>query len=84
MKAIQFSKHALEQMAERGADEGQVIETIQIGETVPAKKGRQGFRKNFQYDRLWGGHTYAIQQILVIVAEEVDVLIVVTVYTFYF
>jgi hypothetical protein len=84
MKAIRFSKHALEQMAERGADEDAVIETIRTGEVVPAKRGRRGFRKNFQYNRVWGGRTYAIQQILAIVAEETDVLIVVTVYTFYF
>ncbi|MBI5304747.1 MAG: DUF4258 domain-containing protein [Chloroflexi bacterium] len=84
MKTIQFSKHALEQMAERGTDEAKVTETIRTGETVPAKKGRQGFRKNFQYDHRWGGRTYAIQQIVAIVAEEVDALIVVTVYTFYF
>lgn len=84
MKPIRFSKHALEQMAERGADDDKVTETIQSGEAVPAKKGRQGFRKNFQYNRLWGGRPYAIQQILVIVVEEVDALIVVTVYTFYF
>ncbi len=71
-------------MAERGADEDAVIETIRTGEVVPAKKGRRGFRKNFQYNRVWGGRTYAIQQILAIVAEETDVLIVVTVYTFYF
>ncbi len=84
MKPIQFSKHALEQMIERGADKDSVSETIRVGETVPAKKGRLGFRKNFQFNRLWGGRTYAIQQILAIVAEEADALIVVTVYTFYF
>ena len=71
-------------MAERGASEDQVIETIRTGEAVPAKKGRQGFRKNLQYNRLWGGRTYAIKQVLVIVAEESNALIVVTVYTFYF
>ena len=52
MKPIQFSKHSLEQMAERGADEDEVSETIRTGEAVPAKKGRQGFRKNLQYNRL--------------------------------
>lgn len=84
MKPIQFSKHAREQMAERGADEDSVVGTIRTGEVAPAKQGRRGFRKNFQYNREWGGRTYAIQQILVIVAEEADALIVITVYTFYF
>lgn len=84
MKTIEFSRHAREQMAERGASEAEVIETIRNGERVPAKRGRQGYRKNFQYNRRWGGRTYAIKQVLAIVAEETDTLIVVTVYTFYF
>ena len=84
MKPIKFSQHAREQMVERGVSEDEVIETIRTGERVPAKRGRQGYRKNFQYNRLWGGRIYAIKQVLAIVAEEPDVLVVVTVYTFYF
>lgn len=84
MKPIQFSKHALEQMAERGAEESEVIEAIRTGERVPAKKSRQGYRKNFQYNRSWGDQTYAIKQVLAIIAEESNALVVVTVYTFYF
>ena len=83
-KPIVLSRHAREQMVERGAAEADVVEAIRTGEPVPAKQGRQSFRKNFQYNRQWGGRTFAVQQILVIVAEGVDVLIVVTVYTFYF
>lgn len=71
-------------MVERGADEAEVIESIRTGEQVPAKKDRQGFRKNFQYNRQWGGRSYAIKQVLAIVVEERDQLVVVTVYTFYF
>jgi len=71
-------------MAERGAGEDEVIEAVRTGEQVPAKRGRQGFRKNFQYNDLWGGRTYAVKQVLAIVAEEADALIVVTVYVFYF
>ena len=84
MKPIEFSKHAQEQMVERGATESEVVETIRTGEIVPAKHSRQGHRKNFQYGRLWGERTFAIKQILAIVAEEADALIAVTVYTFYF
>lgn len=83
-KPILFSQHAREQMAERGATEEEVIEAIRSGERVPAKRGRQGYRKNFQYDRLWGGHHYLTKQVLAIVAEETETLVVVTVYTFYF
>lgn len=58
MKPIEFSHHAREQMLERGASEDAVIETIHTGERVPAKRGRQGYRKNFQYNRLWGGRRW--------------------------
>jgi hypothetical protein len=84
MKPVEFSNHAREQMVERGASEDEVIETIRTGERVPAKRGRQGYRKNLQYNRLWSERTYAIKQVLAIVAEEPDTLVVVTVYTFYF
>jgi hypothetical protein len=84
MKPVYISTHAREQIDERGADENEVIETIRTGERVPAKYGRQGYRKNFQYNQVWGRRTYAIKQILAIVAEEADQLVLVTAYTFYF
>jgi hypothetical protein len=83
-KPVRFSRHALQQMAERGAIQEEVLEAIRSGEQVPAKHGRVGYRKNFQYNRLWGGRYYAVKQVLAIVAEEPEMLIVVTVYTFYF
>ena len=83
-KPVRFSRHARQQMLERGAAEGDVVETIRAGERVPAKGTRQGCRKNFQYNRVWLGRRYAIQQVLAIVAEQPDELVVVTVYTFYF
>ena len=84
LKSIQLSAHARLQMTERGASEDEVIAAIRTGEQVPAKRNRFGYRKNFQYDRLWGGQHYAIKQVLAIVAEELDALVVITVYTFYF
>jgi len=84
LRQIRFSKHAREMMVERGASENEVLEAIQVGEQVPAKHGRQGCRRNFQYERAWGARVYAIKQVLAIVAEESDGLVVVTVYTFYF
>lgn len=83
-KSIHFSRHALLQMAERGATQEEVLEAIRSGEEVPAKRGRKGYRKNFQYERLWGGRHYAIKQVLAIVADEPEAFVVVTVYTFYF
>lgn len=83
-KPVRFSRHALEQAAERGATEAEVLEAIRAGEKEPARHGRQGYRRTFQHAGLWGGRAYTSKQILAIVGEEADVLIVVTVYTFYF
>jgi hypothetical protein len=84
MKPITFSQHARLQMAERGADDEEVVQTIRTGEEAPAKRGRLAYRKNFQFERVWGGRTFAIKQVLALVAESPDELVVVTVYTFYF
>ncbi len=54
MKKIIFSKHALEQMSERGAQRHEVEMAIRIGEEFPAKKNRRAFRQNFQYNSQWG------------------------------
>jgi hypothetical protein len=71
-------------MTERGAAQAEVIDAIRTGERAPAKSGRQGYRKNFQYEQFWGGRMYAIKQVLAIVAEQPHSLVVVTVYVFYF
>jgi len=83
-KPVHFSRHALQQMIEPGATDDEVLEAIRSGEQVSAKRGRLGYRKNFQYERLWGGRYYPIKQVLAIVVEEPQTLVVVTVYTFYF
>jgi hypothetical protein len=84
VKPIRFSAHAREQMALRGIEEGEVIVAVIEGALEPAKRGRQGYRTDFQYDRLWQGRHYGTKQVLAIVAEEPEELVVVTVYAFYF
>ena len=41
-KQIRLTRHAREQMLERGASEDDVIDAIRNGETTPAKRGRIG------------------------------------------
>lgn len=84
MKPIHFSQHALLQMSERGATREEVIEAIRSGEHIPAKHGRIGCRKNFQYERLWGNRFFQMKQVLAIIADDPEKITVVTVYTFYF
>ena len=84
MPSIHISKHAREQMAERGIEEGEVIEAIQSGEELPAKWGRKKFRKNFGYGKEWGGKVYRTKQVVPVTVEEKSGIIVVTVLSFYF
>ena len=71
-------------MRERGASEEEILEAIEAGEGVPAKHGRVAYRRNFQYNRTWGGRPYRIKQVMPIIKEEKRVTVVITVYTFYF
>lgn len=84
MAEIVFSPHSLEQLADRGATEAEVVSAIGEGEQAPAKLGRLAFRKNFPFQADWKGRYYETKQVLVIVKQDVDVTIVVTVYVFYF
>ena len=84
MQQITFSRHALLQMVERGAEQWEVEQSILKGEKVPAKKGRHAFRFNFQYDRLWGSKWYHIKQVMPVVKEEANEWVIITVYVFYF
>ena len=84
MKPIIFSKHALEQIPDRGATNEEVEAAIRTGEAIPAKGKRLTFRKNFPFHRKWKGRYYAVKQVMPIVTEESGKMIVVTVYVFYF
>ena len=84
MKAIVFSKHALQQMPDRGATRDEVEAAISAGELLPAKNDRIAFRKNFPFNQEWKGRSYAVKQVMPIVIEESNTMVVVTVYVFYF
>ena len=51
--------HAMARLGERGVREEEVKTAVLEGERVPAKFGRVGFRRYFQYGKLWRGKTYA-------------------------
>jgi hypothetical protein len=71
-------------MIERGATEEQIEATIREGERFSAKFGRQGFRRNFQFDSTWRGRRYAMKQIEVLGVWERDDWLVITVIVKYF
>ena len=84
MKTIVLSRHALEQMPDRGTTREEVEAAIHTGERVPVKEGRVAFRKNFPFQQDWKGRYYEVKQVMPIVFEESDTMVVVTVYVFYF
>ena len=84
MKPIRLTRHAQEQCVERGATQDEVIEAIRTGSREPTKLGRQLCRENFQSIADWNGQHYAIKQVAPVVKEEMNEIVVITVYTFYF
>lgn len=82
--SIAIHAHARERMAERGATEAEVVETVQGGEEFPAKFGRSGFRRNFSFDGIWQGKNYSTKQVEVLAVGEDGDWIVITVIVKYF
>ena len=68
----------------RGATREEVESAIRSGERLPAKHGRQAYRKNFRFRSQWMGRYYETKQVTAVVVEEAERLLVVTVYVFYF
>jgi hypothetical protein len=43
-------------IAERGAEEAEILAVVEQGEHFPAKFGRTGFRGNLAFNGEWMGH----------------------------
>ena len=82
--AIKFHPHAQERMKERGANENEVIKTVEQGECFHAKFGRIGFRCNFAFDSVWRGKKYKTKQVEVYAVKEGENFTVITVMVKYF
>lgn len=84
MKPIRLTRHAAEQCVERGATATEVCYAVEHGSREPAKHGRTLCRCNFSHNGLWQGNHYAIKQVAPIIKEELDEIVVISVYTFFF
>ncbi len=84
MKPIRTSGHARDNMLFRGASEEEVVEAIRTENWEAAEKGRQQCRRNYVYNCEWHGKIYATKQVRPIFVEEVEEIVVVTVYVYYF
>ncbi len=70
-------------MDERGVSEEEVLRTALTGEPAEAREPRQGRQLLFKEGYYWVGDYYRHKRVRVILAEEADSLIVVTVYAYY-
>ena len=80
---IQIEPHTLERANERGAPEEEIIDTLQTGEAVEAKKNRLAKSKVFSFQQNRNGKFYEEKKIEVIYIVENDVIITITVYVFF-
>ena len=71
-------------MEERGVREEGVSQAIREGQRAPAQRGLVSYRLDLEFRCEWEGRYYDTQQIEVIVAEESERVVVVTVYAFDF
>ena len=71
-------------MRKRGTKEDEVSQVIRLGEWTEARKGRFEAKQDFQYSAQWNRKFYKIKQVNPVCMVEDEVIIVVTVFTFYF
>jgi hypothetical protein len=81
---VRLHPHARERMQERGATEEEIQATVAQGEQFPAKFGRAGFRRNFQFNQEWRGRHYHTKQVEAYAVQEGADWLVITVITRYF
>ena len=79
---IDIHPHALGRLAERGATEQEVNDTVREGEPCPGKFGRTGFRRNFAYNGQWRGRQYATKQIEAFAVPENGWLVITVIVKF--
>lgn len=80
---IQIDPHTLERAEERGTNEDEIKDVIETGFTVPAKYGRIGKAKIYDFNRKRHGKYYEEKRVEVFYAIEGSLTITVTVYVFY-
>jgi hypothetical protein len=67
---IRIDSHTLERAAERGASSQEIIDVITSGHTIPAKYGRLGKSKIFEFKQTRLGRYYEQKKIEVFFATR--------------
>lgn len=80
---IRIDPHTLERAEERGTNEEEIADVINSGFAIPAKYGRMGRAKTYDYQERRLDRYYEQKRVEVFYTVERDVIITVTVYVFY-
>jgi hypothetical protein len=80
---IQIDPHTLERAEERGTNEEEIKDVINNGFSIPAKAGRIGKAKVYDFKQKRHDKLYEQKRVEVICTVEKDVIVTVTVYVFY-
>lgn len=80
---IQIDPHTLERAEERGTNEDEIKDVIHTGAAIPAKYGRIGKAKVYDFKQNRHNKYYEHKRVEVFYLIEEDKIITVTVYVFY-
>jgi hypothetical protein len=80
---IQIDPHTLERAEERGVSADEIIDVIVSGTSIPAKYGRLGKTKTYEFKKDRLGRYYEHKRVEVFFVVERDVIVTVTLYVFY-
>ncbi len=83
-KSIRLSGHALQQLSYRGVQEDEVLDCIRKSSWEPAELGRFQCTKDYIFQQKWNGVYFTTKRVRPIFSEEIDELVGVTVYAYYF
>ena len=79
----QIDPHTLERAEERGTNEEEIEDVINNGFPIPAKHGRLGKAKVYDFRQKRHGKYYEQKRVEVVYTVERNVAVTVTVYVFY-
>ena len=82
-KPIEFSQHAAQRLAERGATEPEAIAAIREGDWTGARGDRYESEAVFGYNSEWHGRYYRYKTVRPVFTEESTRIVVVTVYVYF-
>jgi hypothetical protein len=80
---VQIDPHTLDRAEERGTSEEEIKDVIGSGFSIPAKYGRLGKAKVYEFKQQRRGKFYEQKRVEVIYTLEGEAAITVTVYVFY-